>query len=470
MRSSADSRVAMGRPMVLAAILAGLVAACAGSTPSASSGGGPQGPATSGSIALPSVASPSAGAYPSLAPATLELWLGGILTTSTPGTSYRQWVDAQVNRFKQIYPGSNVNVTLLPQNNDQSAAQVAAALAAGNAPDVMMLYTGTMTSVYESKLRQLNSYIDATPGYYDSQVNWDGGCHNWDCQNGKGVIFAVPADTYMYVNFYRKDLFQKAGIDAPPTTWEETYADCAKLKSSGVYGFIWGDRDGYATVTTFDEDIVSYLQAGEWRGGLDNSLKFTDPRFIQSLQSITKLRDIGCIQPDYATREQLDSANDFLTGKGAMFVGQPQFLPYWTKVIDNVGVGPVPQGGTGPNVGKTSAASGEDWMIPTDAKHPDLAWQLIRILTDDVAGATMPSLLGSPPANKAALAAVTDPRVKAIADLAQKGVMGFYDNIVPQDVALIWYKHLNLAFAGKETIQQAEQATQDQMDKDIPPH
>ena len=81
----------------------------------------------------------------------------------------------------------------------------------------------------------------------------------------------------------------------------------------------------------------------------------------------------------------------------------------------------------------------------------------------------MPALLGSPPANKVALAGVTDPRVKSIADLAQQGVMGFYDNIVPQDVALIWYKHLNLEFAGKETIQQAEQATQDQMDKDIPP-
>jgi multiple sugar transport system substrate-binding protein len=465
-----DSRVSKQLAVLVVTVVV-LAGACASGASSSPGGGqGPQGPAAqSGSIAVPSLPSASVAAVPSLAPATLELWLGGILTTSTPGTSYRQWVDAQIARFKQFFPGSDVNVTLLPQNNDQSAAQVAAAFAANNAPDVMMLYTGTMTSVYESKLLRLNNYIDATPGYYDSQTNWDGSCDKWDCQNGKGVIFSIPADTYMYVNFYRKDLFAKAGIAAPPTTWDETYADCAKLKKIGVYGFIWGDRDGYATVTTMDEDLVSYLDPGEWRGGLDNTLKFTDPRFIASLTSIAKLKDIGCVQPDYATREQLDSANDFLTGKGAMFVGQPQFLPYWTKIADQIGVAPVPQGGTGPNLGKTAAGSGEDWMIPTGAKNPDLAWQLIKIFTDDTAGLTMPALLGSPPANKTAQAAVTDPLVKAIGLLSQQGVMGFYDNIVPQDVALYWYKHLNLAFAGKETPLQAEQATQQQMDIDIPP-
>ena len=444
--------------------------ACSGSSPAASQAqpSGPQGPAAQSQTPYVSLPAESPATVPSLAPATIELWLGGILSTATPGTSYIQWVNDTITRFKSLFPGSDVNITLLPQNNDQAAAQVAAALSAGNAPDVMMLYSGTMTSAYLSKLTTLNSYINATPGFYDSLTSWDASCQNFDCQNGQGVIFGVPSDVNVYANFYRKDLFAKAGIASPPTTWDQVFADCAKFKQIGVYGYIWGDRDGYATVTTIDEDLPSILQPGEWKGGLNNTLKFTDPRFITELTTLSKLAQMGCVQPDFATREQLNSANDILTGKGAMFVGQPQFIPYWTKIIDQIGVAPVPQSGNGPDTGKVAAASNDDWVIPKDAKHPDLGWQLIKLFTDQTSGLEMPSLFGAPSPNKAAQAATTDPLVKAIGLMAQTAAMPMYDNVVPQDVALFWYKNLNLAFAGKLTPTAAMQATQAQMDKDFP--
>jgi ABC-type glycerol-3-phosphate transport system substrate-binding protein len=446
-----------------------VVNACSSGTSAASpSTQGPQGPAAQSGGPTVSLPSGTPEAVPSLAPATIELWLGGILSTATAGTSYLQWVNDTITRFKSLFPGSNVNITLLPQNNDEAAAQVAAALSAGNAPDVMMLYSGTMTSAYASKLTTLNPYIDATPGFYDSLTEWDASCANFDCQNGKGVIFGVPADVNVYANFYRKDLFAKAGIASPPKTWDEVFADCAKFKAIGVYGYIWGDRDGYATVTTIDEDLPSILQPGEWKGGLNNTLKFTDPRFITELTTLTKLRQIGCVQPDYATREQLDSANDILTGKGAMFVGQPQFLPYWSTIIDEIGVAPVPQSGNGPDTGTVASASNDDWVIPSDAKHPELAWQLIKLFTDETSGLQMPSLFGAPSPNKAAQAATTDPLVKAIGLMSQNASMPMYDNVVPQDVALYWYKELNLAFAGKVTPEAAMQVVQQQMDKDFP--
>jgi multiple sugar transport system substrate-binding protein len=39
--------------------------------------------------------------------------------------------------------------------------------------------------------------------------------------------------------YYNKDLFEKAGITAPPETWEELKAAAAKIKALGgeVYGF-----------------------------------------------------------------------------------------------------------------------------------------------------------------------------------------------------------------------------------------
>src|SRR4051812_12384548 len=62
-------------------------------------------------------------------PGTLQVWLGGILTTSTPGSPFRAWVDDQVTRFKAANPGSDVKITLLPADNDQLAAKVQSAFA-----------------------------------------------------------------------------------------------------------------------------------------------------------------------------------------------------------------------------------------------------------------------------------------------------------------------------------------------------
>ena len=49
----------------------------------------------------------------------------------------------------------------------------------------------------------------------------------------KGVQYGVPWDMGMIGFWYNKDLFQKAGITAPPTTWDEFLAAIPKLKAVG---------------------------------------------------------------------------------------------------------------------------------------------------------------------------------------------------------------------------------------------
>jgi ABC-type glycerol-3-phosphate transport system substrate-binding protein len=71
---------------------------------------------------------------------------GRVLTTSTPGSAYRNWVDNVITRFQSKYPGTKVEVTLLPANNDQLAAKVESAFASHSVPDVMMLYSGAYTA------------------------------------------------------------------------------------------------------------------------------------------------------------------------------------------------------------------------------------------------------------------------------------------------------------------------------------
>ena len=165
--------------------------------------------------------------------ATINLWLAGLFATATPGTPYRQWIDSQTARFAKAYPGSKVNVTLLPANNDQFSAALEAAFASGKVPDAMLLYSGGYTTPYISKLTPLNSYVNASPGMYNSISAWDLSCANLNCQGGKAKIYGVPLDFVSYGVFYNKAMFRKAGIASPPVTFSQLLTDCTKLKKTG---------------------------------------------------------------------------------------------------------------------------------------------------------------------------------------------------------------------------------------------
>lgn len=401
-------------------------------------------------------------AAPAAAETKLEVWLGGILTTATPGTPYRKWMDEQVARFQKAHPDVSVNLTLLPANNDQLAAQVQSAFAAGQVPDVMMLYSGAYTTAYAEGLLPLNKYVDATPGFYASMSEWDLSCTDLDCKDGKGTIIGVPQDQYGFYLFYNKDLFQKAGIAAPPKTYDELYAACEALKAKGIVPIVYGDRDGYTTSNLLTSNVISTFEPGDLQKLLAGDMKWTDAKLVDALAAIVKLHEKGCVNEDASTHEQLDAGNVFAAGNGAMMEGQPQFLPQLEAALgDKLGIAVLPVSGSGPWKDKVSGGSGNDWVIPKGAKNPDLAWELIKVLSDEVAGATLVPDLGSPPANLAAAAKIDDPKVKFVADTVAGSPLPPLDSAMPNSLALFWYRALQQAFAMKispaEALEQIEQ-------------
>jgi ABC-type glycerol-3-phosphate transport system substrate-binding protein len=135
-----------------------------------------------------------------------------------------------------------------------------------------------------------------------------------------------------------------------------------------------------------------------------------------------------------------------------MMEGQPQFLPQLEAALgDKLGIAVLPVSGSGPWKDKVSGGSGNDWVIPKGAKNADLAWELIKLLSDDVAGATLISDLGSPPANRAAATKIGDPLVKFVSDTVTGSPLPPLDSAMPNALALFWYRSLQQAFAMKIT-------------------
>jgi raffinose/stachyose/melibiose transport system substrate-binding protein len=60
-------------------------------------------------------------------------------------------------------------------------------------------------------------------------------------QLGGGSVKNIPYQPSAFVTMYNKDLFNQAGIAAPPKNWDEMLDACAKLKAIGITGITVDD-------------------------------------------------------------------------------------------------------------------------------------------------------------------------------------------------------------------------------------
>jgi N,N'-diacetylchitobiose transport system substrate-binding protein len=203
------------RVTMLAAALATAAVAVAGcSSSNASSGSTAQdgtpaaSPACQGSTTLSSKPSGSG---------TLTVWL-------MDGSATTQLTDQLNAEFAQQYPGWKVNYQV--QEWDGIGQKLAKALSSSTPPDVVEL--GNTQAIAYSQSGGLLDLTGMTNAFQ---------CKQWvqalkDSGAYQGKQYAIPFYAANRTVIYRKDMFAKAGITAPPTSNDEWLADIAKLKTA----------------------------------------------------------------------------------------------------------------------------------------------------------------------------------------------------------------------------------------------
>ncbi len=155
-----------------------------------------------------------------------------------------------------------------------------------------------------------------------------------------GVQYAVPYVATTRNLYYNKELFARAGISAPPTTWSELEAAARKIKqTSGASGF---------GVDLTDNETQAYLSyffygaGGSWIK--DGKWTINSPENVEGLTFLKELFDKGLTDPEPTVTTRDEKQRILGDGELAMMISGNYFTSVVPKEFPGLkwGVGPIP--------------------------------------------------------------------------------------------------------------------------------
>jgi trehalose/maltose transport system substrate-binding protein len=202
-----------------------------------------------------------------------------------------------------------------------------------------------------------------------------------------GKLVSIPVYTDAGLLFYRTDLLEKYGYDAPPKTWEELAAMARKIQEGeraagnrDFQGFVFEGRAGESVTCNALEWIYSY--GGGTIVEPDKIVTINNPNAIKALATAHSW--VGTISPAGVTIYGEEEARNVWQGGNAAFMRN---WPYAyalgadpkSAVSGKFAVTVLPKGGD--NGKHVACLGGWQLMISAYSKVPDAAADLVRYLS-----------------------------------------------------------------------------------------
>ncbi|HEY1382519.1 MAG TPA: extracellular solute-binding protein [Dongiaceae bacterium] len=202
----------------------------------------------------------------------------------------------------------------------------------------------------------------------------------WTTVDYKGKAYGMPWILDTKYLFYNTEMLEKAGIAAPPKTWDELISQAKTIKEKGIvdYPIVWSWAQAEAVICDYTMLLASY--GGNFLTD-DGKPAFQSGGGVQALDYMVKSVEEGVTNPNSKEYVEEDVRRVFSSGQAAFALNWTYMYNLAntpggeTKIAGKVGVVP------GPGVsGKLDASAVNGSMglgITTASKHPDEAWKYI---------------------------------------------------------------------------------------------
>jgi multiple sugar transport system substrate-binding protein len=334
------------------------------------------------------------------------------------------WVQARngvMKDFQASHP--DISFDLTTTDWDQLLPKLQAVVAANTAPD--LYYLDSPTPTYGAASQSLIEPMTDTIKRVGIE-NWPAGMIKAVTINGQ--IWGFPLYTYPNVVWYRKDLFQQAGLK-PPTTLDDLLKAAETLnKPPRQYGIaLYNDQD--------DPTIIAEICAafGCSLFNDNGNITINSPQTVRALAFLKKLWQTG--SPDGISKADLDARLVFVSGGAAIMMTTVSMSNELTKAgtkvsLAQVGAVPVPRSGNVPS----NIALFATMVIPRGAPHAAEARQFLEFWAtpDEIIKFGETTVIGHIPVLKSVYGTTSpywkSPRIAPVAEFIRAGIQGAATN------------------------------------------
>jgi glucose/mannose transport system substrate-binding protein len=218
--------------------------------------------------------------------------------------------------FAQQHPGiSVINAVIAGGAGSNANAVLATRMQGGDPPDAFQIHGGA---------ELIDNWV--TTGFTESLADFyaQRGLNDKlpkgiiDLVSYQGAPYSVPVGVHRNgVLWYNTKILSDNGI-TPPKTWDDLFAAFDKLKAAGVTPLALGDVDKWEDVNLFEQILLSYLGADDYRGIWAGTVPWTDSRVTDALNTFAKV--LTYVNDDHSTLTWDQASGKLVDGTAAFNV------------------------------------------------------------------------------------------------------------------------------------------------------
>jgi multiple sugar transport system substrate-binding protein len=352
---------------------------------------------------------------------TLNVLIGA--NTQYPAEQ-QAWQKSIAEKFKS-QTGAEVRWETFASANDE-LTKIQTSVVASSGPDVYAVGTTFTPTAYSTKaFVSLGDKEWKKIGGKEKFIPSSLGISGPDEQHQVGI----PWVGRPFVMVYNTELLKAAGIDKPATTWDELTQQAKRLTKDGQHGLAVAYKDNY--------DPWKFIWGMSVQAGnpiVDGrTARIQDPAVQKAYQTYFGwLTTDKVVDPAAVGWSNSQAIAEFAKGKTG-YMALTSALA--AKALDAGAVKgkwefallpTVPPGATSRPANGVEAASilsGDNLLVADYSKNKDLAFEFVKLITDQDAQLDIYKRLGQLPANAAAAQTLlSDPKLKMVVEAQQKSV------------------------------------------------
>jgi len=284
-------------------------------------------------------------------------------------------IRAMTSDFEKANPGIHVNLEFVAY--EALHDKIVAAQGSGAKGYDVVLFDVIWPAEF-AKNGFLQDVTARVPGDLNAQV-YDGA---WSTVTYDGKRWGMPWILDTKYLFYNKAMLQKAGIAAPPKTWDELVQQAKIIKDKGIVKFpiVWSWAQAEAIICDYTTLVAAY-KGDFYEGGKP---VFDQGGALDAVKFMEQTVKDGLTNPSSREYLEEDVRKSFSAGEAAFALNWTYMYnmandPKESKVAGQVDLVPAPG-----VAGKTEASAVNGSMglgIAANSGHPEEAWKYITFMT-----------------------------------------------------------------------------------------